>query len=154
MVMVNLLKKDWVLLQVSGFTPIMKIESIFISKTLTYVFSQENNKHKLHRLLNICQVFLIVATASSFSFFIFFVFFSLDFCWCFSSNFGEDLVHLCFATFIHFIAKSMHYKIINQFVLEGLTDHHCSMLIVTVTKITIHVSNLLEQNYSLSIKIF
>ena len=29
------------------------------------------------------------------------------------SNFGEDPMHLCFATFIHFITKSLHYKIIN-----------------------------------------
>ena len=41
--MVDLLEKDWVLLEVSRFTSIMKIESIFISKILTYDFLKENS---------------------------------------------------------------------------------------------------------------
>ena len=76
--------RDWVHSLVSGFTPIMYIKSIFGSKTLTYFFPQENNKHKLHRLLNICKFSsspqrLPVLPSSPFSLFLLFFFFSIDF---------------------------------------------------------------------------
>ena len=96
--MITLLEKDWVFSWVSGFTPIMQIKSIFDSKILTCFFLQENNKHKLHILFNICQVFFIVMMTSSFALFFFFACITCFFLWIFAGAFLKTLVRTSYTS--------------------------------------------------------
>ena len=113
---------------------------------------QENNKHKLHRLLNICQVFLIVAAPFSFAFLsslsFFFGFLLVRFLKLWQVA-GTPL--FCYIYRFHNQIYTLEDK--KWSCLSGLTYHHCNVALITLTKITnilIWVSKYFEIHFHIS----